>query len=83
MDNPIKQVPRHRNLYRAQSGKYSGKYFRLRAHGITPNNCWLIAPEFIELKDIDLAKGMDIYGTETIQLETGMVQAGPEYIKIN
>ena len=59
-----------RNLYRSGS-----KYYRLFAHGVTPNSCYLITPVLRQLLDIDTATGNDVYGEETIDLGTGAVVA--------
>ena len=64
------------NLY-----KENDTYYRLLAKGVTPNGCWLIAPIYFELKDIDLATGKDIYGTKTIDVDTGTIPASTPYIK--
>jgi hypothetical protein len=78
MSNSINNFERTaRNFYR-----FNGKAYRLFAKGITPNGCWLIAPKMIELVDIDVATGNDVYGKETIEFDvTGTVQAGCEFIK--
>jgi len=54
------------NLYKLEN---INTYFRLFAHSITPNGCWLAAPAMIELKDIDVATGNDIYGDCEVELE--------------
>ena len=51
------------NFWRSKDGK---KSYRLFAHGITPNGCWLIAPKMVELVDIDIATGNNIYGQELV-----------------
>jgi hypothetical protein len=58
-----------------------GIYYRLTASGITPNGCWLINPQLIELIDIDIATGTDIYGSEIIGFGgvTGTVSASYPY----
>lgn len=66
----------YRNLY-----KHNGKYYRLFAKGVSPNGCWLTAPVMIELKDIDVSTGNDIYGPSNFVFDVwGSVQAGVEYI---
>ena len=64
------------NLY-----KHQGKYYRLFGTGITPNGCWIINPVMVELLDIDIATGKDIYG-ERIPFSDviGTVSAGNTYI---
>jgi hypothetical protein len=65
-----------RNLY-----KKDGIYYRLSAIGVTPNGCWLIAPEMIELEDINIATGKDVYGEKKIAFDVaGTVPAGYVYI---
>jgi len=65
------------NLY-----KLSGRYYRLFGIGITPNGCWVIAPKMVELLDIDIATGKDIYGSEIkIHDIIGTVNASNQYIK--
>ncbi len=66
-----------RNLYKA-----NGKYYRLFGHGVTPNGCWIIAPELRELVDIDIATGLDIFGSDVVKFDvTGSIPAsGKEYI---
>jgi len=54
-------------------GRY---YFRLFANGVTPNECWLINPRMVELKDIEISSGNDVYGCRTIFLGQGSVQKG-------
>ena len=56
--------------------KKNNKYYRLTAWGETPNNCWLISPKMIELKDIDIATGKDVYG-EKITINGGVVGTVP------
>jgi hypothetical protein len=74
--NDIERV--NRNLYKSE-----GKYYRLFARGITPNNCWLIAPVLRELIDIDVATGEDVYGMSQIEFDvTGTVSAYSEFIKV-
>lgn len=67
-----------RNLWKSES---TGKYFRLFAQGVTPNGCWLVNARLLELSDIDISTGNDVYGAEIIEAECpcGTVQAGPEY----
>jgi hypothetical protein len=63
------------NLYKA-----NGDYYRLFGTGITDNGCWIINPKMVELKDIDIVTGNDIYGTEIkINDITGTVSASREY----
>jgi len=66
-----------RNLY-----KMGGRYYRLHGTGITPNGCWVINPVMVELKDIDIATGNDVYG-ERIVIDNiaGTVNHGHEYIR--
>lgn len=67
------------NLY-----KKDGKYYRLFGSGVTPNGCWVINPKFIELKDIEVATGKDVYGEEEIHLGLGEVwSSGVTYIYYN
>jgi len=66
------------NLYRR--GKY---YYRLFGKSITPNGCWVIAPEIRELLDIDISTGRDVYGRRTLEIcggITGTVEASAEYL---
>lgn len=74
--NDLEQVGH--NLY-----KYDGKYYRLFGKGITPNNCWVIAPKMVELADIDVATGNDIYGENELEFNgvTGTVGAPRQHIK--
>jgi hypothetical protein len=73
--NSFRQL--HRNLW-----MYDSRYFRLFGTDITPNGCWIIAPFFVELTDICIATGKDIYNGEVIELDImGSVQAGHEYIR--
>jgi len=66
-----------RNLYKTGAG-----YWRLFAKGITPNNCWLIAPKMVELSDIDIASGKDIYGKAEVDFDVcGTVPANVEFIR--
>ncbi len=74
------------NLYKIGFNQFEDKrYFRLFGTGITPNGCWIINPKMVELKDIDIASGQDVYGTEIIfDNITGTVSASGgfrEYIK--
>ena len=65
------------NLY-----KLNNTYYRLFGIGITPNGCWVIAPKMVELLDIDIATGKDIYGSEVkIHDIIGTVNASNQYIK--
>jgi len=64
-----------RNLW-----KYDGHYFRLFGNGMTPNHCWLAAPEMRELVDIDIASGRDIYSNWVQPLDNGTVPIGCEYL---
>lgn len=69
------------NLYQIGFNQFEDKrYFRLFGTGITPNGCWIINPKMVELKDIDIASGKDIYGTE-IKIDdiTGTVSASGGY----
>ncbi len=64
------------NLYRANNRSY-----RLFGTGITPNGCWVINPKMVELVDIDVASGADVYGTESpIDDVTGTVAAGNQFV---
>jgi hypothetical protein len=72
--NDIERIGR--NLY-----KHEGIYYRLFGKGVTPNNCWVIAPVFIELTDIDVSTGTDIFGPSRIEFDvTGTVNAHCEFI---
>ena len=64
-----------RNLY-----KQDGRYYRLFARGVTPNGCWLINPQFTELVDIDIRTNRDVFGSDSILMETGTVDGHREYI---
>lgn len=77
LTSTTQMVQIHANLYR----QGNLKYYRLFAKGVTPNGCWLIAPMFRELKDIEAITGEDIYGGEEIQLGTGEIAAGYRYIE--
>jgi len=70
------------NLYQIEfSDITDNRYFRLFGSGITPNGCWIINPKMVELKDIDIASGGDVYGAEIkIHDITGTVPAYKEYI---
>lgn len=57
-----------RNLW-----KQDKMYFRLAGLGITPNGSYRNAPVMVELKDIDIATGQDVYGGNIIHMETGSV----------
>lgn len=73
--NDIERI--NRNLYKSE-----GKYYRLFARGITPNDCWLIAPVMRELIDIDVATGKDVFGMGQIEFDvTGTVSAYSEFIR--
>lgn len=64
------------NLWNRNSYNY-----RPFATGVTPNGCWLIAPKMVELRDISIATGKDIYGSEVIEFDvTGTVNASNQYI---
>lgn len=67
----------NRNLW-----KYNGKHYRLIGSGITPNGCWIIAPRMIELIDIDVSTGMDVYGASALEFDgvAGTMNADHEYI---
>ena len=65
-----------RNLYKTGAG-----YWRLFANGVTPNGCWLINARMVELKDIDVATGADIFGDAEVELEC--VPFGYEYVYYN
>jgi hypothetical protein len=55
----------HSNLYQIEfSNIKDNRYFRLFGTGITPNGCWIINPKMVEIEDIDIATGNDVYGTE-------------------
>ena len=67
------------NFWRSKDGK---KSYRLFAHGITPNGCWLIAPKMVELVDIDIATSSEIYGQElSFSDVTGTVPGTYNFIK--
>lgn len=51
----------NRNLW-----KRNGTYYRLYSVGVTPNGCWLIAPKMVELADIDISTGKDVYGAQAV-----------------
>jgi hypothetical protein len=71
----------HKNLYRAPQG--TSKYYRLFAHGLTPNRCWLVAPVLRHLVDIDTATGKDVFGDTEITFDyVGTVPSWNAYIKI-
>lgn len=56
--------------------KRGAKYFRLFGRGVTPNGCWILAPEMREVVEFDIATGKDIFGTETVKFDvTGSVTA--------
>ena len=56
--------------------KADGKYYRLTGKGITPNGCWVTAPEMHQITDIDTATGQDVQGAEIIKFDiTGTVPA--------
>ena len=57
-----------RNLW-----KQDKMYFRLAGLGITLNGAYRNAPVMIELADIDIATGNDVYGNNILDLETGSV----------
>lgn len=59
---------RGRNLY-----KYCGRYYRLYAYGITPNQCWLMVPHMRLLIDIDVITGQDVIGEMAWYLGEGTV----------
>ncbi len=62
--------------------KVNNRSYRLFGTGITDNGCWVINPKMVELKDIDIASGNDIYGHEIkISDIIGTVPASREYIK--
>ena len=64
------------NLYKA-----NGKYYRLFGTGITDNGCWVLNPKMVELKDIDVASGRDVYGEEIIFSDVaGTVSSGNAYM---
>jgi hypothetical protein len=66
-----------RNLW-----KYDGHFFRLFGKGITPNNCWLAAPEMRELVDINIATGEDVYSNWVQPLDSGTVTIHDEHVRI-
>ena len=66
-----------RNFYKANNHSY-----RLFGTGTTDNGCWVINPKMVELKDIDIASGNDVYGQEIkINDITGTVPATSGYIR--
>jgi hypothetical protein len=73
----------NKNLYQIEFSKITDyRYFRLFGTGITDNGCWIINPKMVELKDIDIPTGKDVYGTEIIINDViGTVSAYKEYIK--
>jgi hypothetical protein len=65
------------NFYRANN-----KSYRLFGTGITDNGCWVINPKMVEIEDIDIATGNDVYGEEIkINDITGTVAAQNPYLK--
>jgi hypothetical protein len=71
------------NLYQIEfSNLTDNRYFRLFGTGVTPNGCWIVNPKMVELKDIDIKTGMDVYGVEIkINDYIGTVPASKQYIK--
>lgn len=64
------------NLY-----KFGPTYYRLFAHSVSPNGCWLINPVMQELIDIDTATGKDVYGGTKIILDScGTVPGSFDFI---
>jgi hypothetical protein len=58
------------SLYKSDA---TGRYYRLTCAGVTPNMCWLIVPKLLEVLDIDIATGTDIYGNSVYHLGEGCV----------
>lgn len=58
------------SLYKSDA---TGRYYRLTYIAITPNGCWLVSPKLIEVLDIDIATGTDIYGNSVYHLGEGCV----------
>jgi len=56
------------------------RHFRLFAHSVTPNGCWLAAAQMREIQDIDISTGEIIYG-EKIELENGTVPGCFPFLK--
>ena len=78
MDFPEFEKMSTSNLY-----KRDGRYYKLQGTGITPNRHWVINPSMVELLDIDIATGKDIYG-DTIILDNivGTVPAYNQFISV-
>lgn len=73
--NQFEKSIHNRNFY-----KFEGKSYYLFAKGVTPNGCWLIAPEMREVTDIDVATGKHIFSGEVYKLEvTGDVPSSCVY----
>lgn len=66
------------NLYQED-----GIYYRLFGLGITPNQYWVISPIFVELVDIDIATGKDIYGNKRIKHDTTGAIYKTAYLNLN
>jgi len=64
------------NLY-----KKNGKYYRLFGKGITPNACWIVSPKMVELTDIEISTGNDVYGKEIVDFLCTTISAPREYVK--
>lgn len=65
------------NLY-----KRDKKYFKLFAHSVTPNGCWLASPFMRELIDIEVDSGTEIFGN-VVEFETcGTVPGCNQFIKV-
>ena len=68
-----------RNLY----FRY-GIYYKLHGTGITPNGCWVINPKMVELVDVDVPTGQEVWGQEIVIHDiAGTVPAQREYIRYN
>ena len=71
----------HLNLWRHN---VTGKYYRLFAFGVTPNNCWLYGAKMVELIDIDVKTGKDVFGAveDAEKFGGGIVPASYQYIRV-
>jgi hypothetical protein len=65
------------NFYRKDN-----KTYRLFGTGITDNGCWVINPKMVEIEDIDINTGNDVYGEEIVIHDvTGTVPVNKSYLK--
>ena len=61
--------------------KRDGKHYRLFAHSVTPNGCWLASPYMQQLNDIDTATGLDVFGNSRLHFEScGTLPAEYDFI---